>query len=80
MTNPALDAFERFIEYGIDSDRDIVRTALSNAPEVVTVEEYAERMRGLVVLDGQYSYCYGRDTAKVFPNGLKITAAPNGGA
>lgn len=40
--------------------------------ETVTVEEYAERMRGAVVLDGQYSYCYGRDTAKVFPHGLRI--------
>jgi len=40
--------------------------------EVVTVEEFAERMLHKVVLDGQYSMCYGRDISKEYPNGIKI--------
>lgn len=50
----------------------------ADAVEVVTVDEYAERMLHKVVLDGQYSYCYGRDTAKEFPNGLKIVEQKKG--
>lgn len=50
----------------------LIRAATQPPVEVVTVEQFAERMRGEVVLDGQYSHCYGRDIVRVFPNGVKV--------
>lgn len=57
---------------GVDVDGDAFKSAATQQPECVTVEEFAQRMRGEVVLDGQYSHCYGRDIARVFPHGIKI--------
>lgn len=85
MTNPALDAFEKlFTELGClakttdyNSDagkfliehRETIRTALANAPEVVTANHLAARIRS-----GGWKDCEDlpRALAEKYPNGLRI--------
>lgn len=96
MTNPALDAFNSIIAIQIPQTDELgqhavslVRTALSNAPEVVTVDELMSEKQVVDIFDG-YTGFYGdavrnvnnalKAIARHYKNGLKITAAPNGGA
>lgn len=77
MTNPALDALERLTNYNPHggsyaqqkADIEAIRTALANAPEVVTPQQF----------DDIVEIYSTKEIISMYPNGLKITAAPNGG-
>lgn len=100
MTDRALDAFTRirdhviaYVEDGdwpdseaaqIDVDLQTLRTSLSNAQEVVTVDTLIAKIKRKHKLKSNaacitFAKALLLELHEEYPNGLKITAAPNGG-